>query len=254
MYKDVTVVKYQGGRVVCEVVAVKIPPEFIRAINESKTLLQLDEPYWPNCNYLQVCLDSNPGLANNSLIDVFSQSTTAFDTRYENDSVSFVRAPMGFSEICREIVSRYGLSYARFYRLTLKHGIMIMATDPRMKELWRLFQQVSHKAWADGNESMLYALKEPKLYYNYQQQEHVHVKASDFCWVDGLLNMLGRLCGLYIGQLAPMVIYHSINTLPDCDFKDDRKESINAEIQHFWKAMAIRQESINSIAKELAEH
>ena len=118
-----------------------------------------------------------------------------------------------------------------------------------------MYLQLKHTVIAaqeKGNESVLSALKES--HYTYRQEEPVHVKASCFWWASNLLRMPAEACGISVGQLAPIVIYHSINTLPDCDFKDGQKESINAEIQHFWKAMAIRQESINSIAKELAGH
>ena len=189
------------------------------------------ESFLPQTGYLQLCLACNPQLENQSLAEVIRQGVTNYDRKYEPKSLLIDYAPTGFSSICREVASKYGLSNDEFYSLALKHGTLRLVSRPVIIEAWQMFQLAVSRLERFDVDSQLETPENLKCFHKRNHFKRTRINIDGYWWVEALLTMIARVCGINIEELAPIAICLSLGTLSDSDTADNKYENISLEFE-----------------------
>jgi len=146
--------------------------------------------------------------------------------------------------------SHLDLTTENFHRIASKHGVGIMATDPRTRDMWKIFGDITCKELEKPNRFVRATIINPS-YYAYETTAFAYTSIPVIWWVNELLKVLATVYGITTNALISIAIYHSLITLKhDCISPHDKME-IDKELKFFWKWAAVRKDTLIRIGKEL---
>jgi hypothetical protein len=231
----------------------KVTLDEMLTYGENESLREAPYAYYSMDKPLQSWLEHDPKLTQETLVQVVDNGPTKFDISQRMATVSISSAPFGFYSIRLNSTSLLELSEENFDRIATKHGVAIIASHPKTIEMWDVFRNIMNRGMMTKDHFAVATLGNPS-YYTYKTTSYAYASVPVLWWVNDLLKVLAGLYGITPSALISIAIYHSLNTQVNCcqdSISPQEKKEIAAELEFFWRSMAVRLDMIIRIGKEL---